>query len=236
VLTPLEAADLLADYEVVGPELDLLLSYARIAWSGKWWTTHGLSGEYQLFVAHEAEARRIVAYMTSLVPPLLQTRRYAQAATGTILGRPADDPAVVARAQVRAERQQTLADRLAAGHPIEVVAIVDDTVLRRPLGGAEVMREQLEHLADAAERDRIRLVIMPTAEGGHAGLDGKFELAEFEDAEPVVFLETAVRDYLERDPRVTARYRQIADDLVTRGIGGAEALAQVRRARDEIGR
>jgi hypothetical protein len=200
-----------------------------------WWATHRLSGEYQRYVAHEAEAVRVVAYMPSLIPGLLQTHRYALAATATLLGRPEDDADVVARAQVRDLRQRTVADRLAAGRPIRIVAILDDTVLRRPVGGPDVMREQLDHLADAAERDHATLVIMPTAEGGHAGLDGKFELAEFDGAEPVVFLEAAVHDYLERDPRVTGRYREIADELVARGVGGAEAVALVRRIRDEIG-
>ena len=201
-----------------------------------WWATHRLSGEYQQYVAHEAEATRVVAYMPSLMPGLLQTRRYALAATATLLGRPEDDADVVARVQVRDQRQRTVADRLADGRPIRIVAVLDDAVLRRPFGGPEVMREQLDHLAETAEREHVSLVIMPTAEGGHAGLDGKFELAEFDGAEPVVFLEAAVHDYLERDPRVTGRYREIADELVARGVGGAEAIALVRRARDEIGR
>jgi len=234
VLTPLEAEELLATYQAGAAELPLLLSYARIAWSGKWWVTHRLSGEYQLFVEHEAEAGRIVAYMTSLVPPLQQTRRYALAATGTILGRATSDPDVVARAQVRAERQRGVADRLAAGHPVQVVAIVDEVVLRRPLGGAEVMREQLDRLAEEAERGHLTLVVMPAARG-HAGLDGKFEYVEPADGDPIVFLEGPARDYLERDPRVTGRYQQIADELVSRGIGGAEAVTLVRRIRDEIG-
>lgn len=200
-----------------------------------WWATHRLSGEYRRYVAHEAEAVRVVAYMPALVPGLLQTQRYALAATATVLGRPEDDAIVVARAQVRAERQRAVADRLAAGRPIRVVAILDDVVLRRPFGGPEVMREQLDHLADQAERDHVTLVIMPTAEGGHAGLDGKFELAEFDEAEPVVFLEAAVHDYLERGPGVTGRYREIADELVSRGVGGDEAVALVRAVRGEIG-
>jgi len=233
VLTPLEVEELLAAYDTDAAEIPLLMSYARIAWSGRWWATHRLSGEYQLFVGHEAEATRIVAYMTSLVPPLQQTRRYALAATGTILGRPASHPDVLARAQVRAERQRSVADRLAAGHPIQVVAIVDDVVLRRPLGGADVMREQLDRLAEEAEREHVTLVIMPTARG-HAGLDGKFEFVELDGGDPAVFLEGPARDYLERDPRVTGRYREIADELVSRGVGGADAVALMRQIRGEI--
>ena len=202
----------------------------------EWWASHRLSGEYLRYVAYEAEAVRVVAYMPSLVPGLLQTRRYALAATATLLDRPEDDDRVEARVRVRAQRQRTVADRLATGRPIRIVAVLDDAVLRRPIGGPEVMREQLDHLAEQAGRDHVTLVIMPTAEGGHAGLDGKFELAEFDGAEPVVFLEAAARDYLESDPQVTGRYRKIADELVARGVGGAEAIALVRQARDEIGR
>lgn len=200
-----------------------------------WWATHRLSDEYRRYVAHEAEAVRVVAYMPALIPGLLQTPRYAVAATAAVLGRPADDADVLARARVRAERQRAVADRFADGRPIRIVAILDDIVLRRPFGGPDVMREQLGHLAEQAESDHVTLVVMPTAEGGHAGLDGKFELAEFDAAEPVVFLEAAANDYLERDPRVTGRYREIADELVTGGVGGAAAIALVRAAREEFG-
>jgi hypothetical protein len=107
-------------------------------------------------------------------------------------------------------------------------------VLRRSFGAAEVMPEQLGHLAEEAEHDRLTLVVLPTARG-HAGLDGKFELVESDDAEPAVFLEGAARDHLERDPRATARYRQIADDLIDAGVGGAAAVALVRQAQAELG-
>jgi len=233
LLPPLEVAALLSEYEAVGPMAERLLLLAQIAWSRPWWAVHGLTDEYQDYVAYEAEATRISIYEPLVVPGPLQTPRYARAATATILGRPEDDPAVVARAQVRAERQS----RLAARHDVQFVAIVDEVVLRRVIGGPEVMSEQLAYLASAAENGPATLLVMPTGEGGHPGLGGVFELLEFGDDASLttVLLESTIRDHIVRGAHVRDVYRPIVDYLLATGLRGAEAVALVRRVRDEIG-
>jgi len=232
LLPPLEVAALLSAYEVTGPEAERLLLLAQIAWSRPWWATHGLTDEYQDYVGYEAEATRISIYEPLVVPGPLQTPRYARAATATILGRPVDDPAVVARAQVRAERR----NRIMTRHDVQFVAIVDEVVLRRVIGGPEVMAEQLDQLAAAAENGPVTLLIMPTGEGGHPGLGGVFELLEFGDDASLttVLLESTIHDHIVRGPQVRAVYRPIVDYLLATGLRGAEAIALVRRIRDEL--
>lgn len=235
LLSPLEAEALLGLYEVDGREAEHLLLLARVARSRRWWARHGMTDEYQDFVAYEVEASRISVYEPLVVPGLLQTPRYALAVTAAILRRPEDDPDVVARAQVRAERQRSVADRVAAGDDLTIVAILDEIVLRRRVGGADVMREQLEHLVAEARRDHVTLVVMPTGLGGHAGLGGIFELLEFagDPHMSTVLIESAVSDHNLRGTRVTAFYRQVVADLVAAGRGGDEAVALVRSILDE---
>jgi len=236
LLPPLEVAALLARYEVDDAEAERLLLLAQIAWSRPWWARHGLTDEYQDYVAYEAEATRISIYEPLHVPGPLQTPRYARAATAVILRLPETDPAVVARAQVRAERQGRIAARAAAGDAPEFVAIVDEVVLRRAMGGAEVMAEQLDRLAAAAESGQVTLVVLPTRLGGHSGLGGVFELLEFGDDASLttVLLESAIRDHIVRGAHVRALYRPIVDDLIGIGLRGADAIALVREIRQEI--
>lgn len=235
LLSPLEAEAVLGLYEMDGREAEHLLLLARVARSRRWWAGHGMTDEYQDFVSYEVEATRISVYEPLVVPGLLQTRRYASAVTAAILRRPEDDPDVVARAQVRAERQRSVADRVAAGDEVEIVAILDEIVLRRRVGDDDVMREQLDHLVAEAGRDHVTMVVMPTRLGAHAGLGGIFELLEFRDDPDLstVFIESAASDHNLRGRRVTAYYRQIVADLVTAGLGGDEAVALVRSIRDE---
>jgi transcriptional regulator with XRE-family HTH domain len=232
---PLEVEALLGLYDASGPADESLIYLAGIARSRLWWARRGMTDAYQDFVAYEAEVARIGLYHPLLVPGLLQTRRYALAATATILRLPPDDRDVVARADLRAERRRVVADRVAAGDPVRIVAVVDEIVLRRAVGGAEVQREQLDHLVAQAQLDHVTLVVLPTALGGHAGLGGGFELIEpGDDPEfSVVLIESATGDQIVRMPAAIAYYRQVLAELIAAGLSGDEAIALLRAARDE---
>jgi transcriptional regulator with XRE-family HTH domain len=233
--SPRKLEELLGLYGVTGLAAENLLLLDHIARSRFWWARHGMSEAYQDFVAYESEAARICIYQPLVVPGLLQTRRYAVGAAATILRRAEDDADVAARADVRLERQGTLADRAATGDPVGLVAIVDEVVLRRRIGGDDVMREQLDHLAGQAGLSHVTLVVMPTALGGHPGLGGVFELLEHEDDPSLstVFIEAAAGDQILRGAAVGA-YREIVEKLLATGLTGNDAVALVREIRDEI--
>ncbi|WP_433375634.1 helix-turn-helix domain-containing protein [Actinoplanes sp. CA-142083] len=233
--SPRKLEDLLGLYGVEGLAAENLFLLDHIARSRFWWARHGMSEAYQDFVAYEAEAGRICIYQPLVVPGLLQTRRYAVAAAATILGVAEDDPAIVARADVRLERQGRVADRVASGERVEFVAIVDEVVLRRRIGGDDVMREQLGHLAEQAGLPHVTLVVLPTALGGHPGLGGVFELLEHE-SDPglsTVFIESATDDQILRGAAV-GTYRQIVTKLRSTGLAGDDAVALVREIHAEI--
>ena len=69
--------------------------------------------------------------------------------------------------------------------------LLDEAVLRRPVGSAEVTRGQLLHLADLGARPTISIQIVPFSAGAHIGLLGAFVIAELADAGVIVFLENA---------------------------------------------
>jgi hypothetical protein len=84
-------------------------------------------------------------------------------------------------------RQQILTRR----DPPHLWAVVDEAVLRRPLGGARVMRRQLEHLLELTELPNVTLQVVPFARGGHAAAGGPFSILRFADRDlpDVVYLE-----------------------------------------------
>jgi hypothetical protein len=134
----------------------------------------------------ESQARRLRSFEPMVVPGLLQTEAYARAILSTRVGATVEelDDAVTARL----ERQRIL-DR---EHPPELWVILDEMVLRRPIGGPEIMREQLARLAQAARRPHIVIQVIPLAAGAHEGMrGGAFVIAEFADAAAVGYQDAA---------------------------------------------
>jgi transcriptional regulator with XRE-family HTH domain len=134
----------------------------------------------------EAQARRLRWFEPLVVPGLLQTERYARAILSTRMGATEEelDEAVAGRM----DRQRVLG----RDHPPELWAILDEAVLRRPVGGAEIMREQLARLTEAARRPNVAIQVIPFAAGAHEGLrGGAFIVADFDDAATVAYQDAA---------------------------------------------
>ena len=124
---------------------------------------------------------------------LLQTEDYARAMLRTQVM--ATDEEIEEMVAARLARQAILSrDR-----PPMFWVILDEGVLRRPVGGPKVMGEQLRHLADAARRPSIVLQVIPLSACAHQGMSGSFVIAEFEKAAPVVYQDTAARGQVIED-------------------------------------
>jgi transcriptional regulator with XRE-family HTH domain len=165
------------------------------------------SAGFRPFKPHEASARLIKTFQHSLVPGLFQTRRYAEAITETY----PETTAEVAKERVdgRMERQAILFRE--SPPPPRVHAILDEQVLIRNVGGAAVMAEQVEHLAELAAMPRISIQVIP-ADRPHAGLLGAFVVAETDQSPAIVYLDSAL------------------DGQVTESADGAEAIDVLFRA------
>jgi Domain of unknown function (DUF5753) len=159
-----------------------------------------LPNPYEVYIGLEAGAASIRNFEPIVVPGLLQTEEYARK---TLRNGPGelDREDVERLVQVRMERQRILGRE---DRP-RLWAVLDEAVIRRLVGGPEVMREQLRHLIDCAEQGKTTLQVVPFGAGAHAGTTGPFVILEFpEPTDPdVVYVETLAGDiYLEASPDV----------------------------------
>jgi transcriptional regulator with XRE-family HTH domain len=120
----------------------------------------------------EAEAQTLRWFEPLIVPGLLQTEAYTRALFVTRVGLSADD--IDSLVAARLARQ----DVLAREAPPMLWVIVDESVLRRPIGGREVMAEQVRLLHEAAHRPTVRIEVVPASIGAHDGLSGAFTIAD----------------------------------------------------------
>ncbi|GIF40662.1 transcriptional regulator [Actinoplanes xinjiangensis] len=184
-----DVADLLTMYGVSdSAERDALIGLARQANNPGWWQHFGdvLPTWFQAYLGLEAAASLIRTYEIQFVPGLLQTPDYARAVI--MLGHAgASAEEINRRVDVRLQRQQILTR---SGGP-QLWAVIDEAVLRRPIGGVDVMRAQIESLIEASKLPGVRLQIIPFMVGGHAAAGGPFAILRFPEPElpDVVYVE-----------------------------------------------
>ncbi|WP_406081866.1 DUF5753 domain-containing protein [Micromonospora sp. NBC_00858] len=142
----------------------------------------------------EQDATSIRSYQPLLVPGLLQTEGYARAVLGTGgLVAPAEVDQIVTS---RIERQSVLA----ADHPPQLVAVIDEVVLRRPVGDGSVMAGQLAHLAAVADWEHVQVRVIPADSPWHTGLAGPFVLGRLPDGTELAYLDNQLRGQVVTDP------------------------------------
>jgi transcriptional regulator with XRE-family HTH domain len=184
-----DIVDLLALYGVTDPgEVEELLAMARDANTLGWWQQYGdlLPQWFRAFVDLEAAAALIRTYEGQLIPGLLQTEDYMRAVIrGARLPEPSED--TERRIEVRLMRQTLLTQPDAP----QLWAVLDEAALRRPVGGRQVIREQLERLVDASKLPNVTLQVLPLAAGAHPALVSAFSVLRFTDQElpDVVYVE-----------------------------------------------
>jgi transcriptional regulator with XRE-family HTH domain len=228
--TPRDVRDLLALYGVTGTRQEGLIQLAREARHSGWW--HQAYGDLPVraLVGLEDAAASISYYVQQLIPGLLQTEDYARAVLRAIRLDLGPDE-VERRVGLRMARQSLLT----RDEPPELWAVIDEAVLRRVVGGQEVMRQQLKRLAEAAARPNVTLQVLPFAAGEHAGMDGPFTILGFPDpADPdVVYLEHTTSDLYLEDPEATARYVRLFDHLRAESLGPDDSAAFFARVAEE---
>jgi len=184
-----DVVDLLKLYGVDDSgERDRLLTLAREANTPGWWHSYGdvLSTWFQNYLDLEQAAELIRTYEIQFVPGLLQTDAYARAVI--TLGHGGASPEEIdRRADLRMARKQMLQREESP----RLWAVLDEAVLRRPIGGKEVLREQIESLLAACDHPSVRLQVIPFESGGHAAAGGAFAILRFPhpDMPDVVYLE-----------------------------------------------
>ncbi|MGH3823524.1 MAG: helix-turn-helix domain-containing protein [Pseudonocardiaceae bacterium] len=201
-----------------------------------WWVglADAVPDYFALFLGLEASAAQLQSYDGLVVPGILQTATYAQAIIRAG-ERARPDYEVARRVELRMARQQ-LIER--ADEPLQVWSVLDEGVLHRQVGGAEVMREQLERLVKLAERPNIDLQVLPVTAGAHAGAEGSFTLLTFPPelhSDPgVVYVETRMRGIYYEDPAEIQSYRQALTRLQVQALSPDESPAMIQRIAEEL--
>jgi hypothetical protein len=186
-----DVEDLLTLYKVDDvDERERLLSLAREANNPGWWQRYDdlTPTWFQSYLGLEMAADLIRTFELQFVPGLLQTPEYARAVLK--FGRQdlplprAEEDRLVA---LRMSRQ----DVLTRQRPARLWAVVDEAVLRRPIGSPAVLKAQLEYLIEASRRHNVTLQIIPFAKGGYISTGGAFTLLRYNDADlpDIVYIE-----------------------------------------------
>jgi transcriptional regulator with XRE-family HTH domain len=215
-VTPRDVKDLLALYDVRDQEYrDALIELARMSRERTWWTDYRDIMRPGNFIGLEAGAAAMRAWEPILLPGLLQTEAYMRALMRT--GRPTDSPQHHdRRVALRLKRQA----RLRGPGALQLSAVVDESAIRRVIGGEDVMTAQLRHLIEVAQLPNVTLQVLPFSAGEHSFLGGSAALLEFRETThlDVVYLEGLAGDYYEEQPSEVARYREELESLSAKAL------------------
>lgn len=177
------------------------------------------------FIEHSARAVSIRQYAAHVVPGLLQTEDYARAVLSLdqLLSGPAQ---LEERVQARLDRQARL---LSPTRP-DLWVVLDEAVLRRPVGGWTVTRDQLVQLLDAATSTHITVQVVPFDQGGHEAMGGSLTVLTLPDSNEVAYTEGADYGQLIEEPERVRHYSSIYDRLRAVALPPLMSLDMIRSA------
>jgi len=223
-----DVADLLTLYGVTEEaERERLLALARQAAAPGWWQQYSdiLPKWFELYIGLEKAASVIRTYEVQFVHGLMQTEEYARA---VILIANAHAPAeeIDRRVSIRMKRQRLLTQPDAP----QLWAVLDEAALRRPLGGPQVMRAQLEHLLQLTDLPNVTLQIVPLCAGPHAAGGGPFTILRFPapDLPDLVYLEQLSSALYLDQPDDIAGYLAVMDRLCVQADTGPSSQDMLR--------
>jgi transcriptional regulator with XRE-family HTH domain len=229
-----DVEDLLTLYGVTDPaDRESLLNLAREAGNPGWWHDFGdlLPHWFEPYISLEAAASVIRNYEVQFVPGLLQSPSYAREVIR--LGYPAiSADELNRRVELRMGRKRLLGR---PGAP-RLWAALDEAVLRRPMGDASVMREQVDHLLEMTAHPNVTLQIVPFNVGGHSAAGGPFSILRFAEPElsDVVYLEQLTSALYIDKPVEVDRYLEVMERLCVQAETAADSITLLEKIRDEL--
>jgi transcriptional regulator with XRE-family HTH domain len=207
-----------------------LADMARRATERGWWQSVGndvVTKTLANLIGLETEARTIRSYEPELVPGLVQTEAYARAIMR------AWQPAWTARdidrrAEVRLGRQEILTR--SDPPPPQVSLILNEAVLRRPVGANEVMHEQIELLAKERDPANVTVQVLPFNAGAHPAMAGPFHTLTFFDPGDlgVVYVEGIGSSLVEEKPEELRRYDEVWGMLQAKALSPEDSRVMMR--------
>ncbi|MEV5413349.1 helix-turn-helix transcriptional regulator [Thermopolyspora sp. NPDC052614] len=229
---PSEVRGLLDLLDTDPAQRDALVALAREARLRGWWRVFGeaVPDWFAVYVGLESEATSMRLYESEFIPGLLQTEDYARAVhQATRVG--AREEEIKRLVDVRMARQELL---VGEGAP-QLWIVLDEAVIRRRVGGPDVMRGQLKRLMEAARLPNLTLQVLPFSVGAHAGMDGGFHILTFEPyADDVVYIEYRTGSfYLEKRWEIE-QYSLVFDHLRAAALPMEASTALIAQVADEL--
>jgi transcriptional regulator with XRE-family HTH domain len=222
---------LLKLYEVSGDRQTTLLGWLKESGQTDWFQVYEphLPEQYQAYVAFEYEAESLLNFESMFMPGLLQTEDYARAVVDRVTageGLTAED--IQRRIEVRMQRQSVLHRPT----PMQLYAVIDEAAIRREVGGAQVMRAQLEHLVRACAMPQVRIQIVPFGAGAHPGMPGSFVVMQFADPfdAPLVYTDGSAGDAFLETERDVARFASKFETIAGLALSQTQSKKMIQEA------
>jgi transcriptional regulator with XRE-family HTH domain len=229
-----DVRDLCGVYEVEDQRLvDSLMQMAKDSRQQGWWHAFG-DIPYSVYIGLETDAESLRTYEPQIITGLLQTRSYAEALIqGALPETSAAD--IEKRVQVRIRRQERVT---AETNPLRLWVVLDEASLHRVVGSRQIMREQLEHVAEMSLLPHITVQVLPFDVGAHPGINGQYSILEFSDAadSSVVYIEGVTSDlYLEKAQDVQ-KYTVMYEHLRAQALNVEQSRRRIEDVAKEYAR
>ncbi|MGP3637393.1 helix-turn-helix domain-containing protein [Streptomyces sp. 24-1644] len=220
------------EYGASDQERESLVDLAKGARIQGWWRSLAdpIPESMNLMLTLEDEVVSEGHYACMYVPGLLQTRAYAEAVHRASEMR-CTDQEIHHMVDIRMKRQELLT----RGEPPHIWAVIDEAVIRRMVGGREVMREQLKHLSKQAAQPHITVQVLPFAAGAHAAAVGSFVILGGPTPElDVVYVDIIGGGLFMEKPQELVRYRLAFEYLRAQALGIDQSAALLDRVIGEL--
>ncbi|HLL68624.1 MAG TPA: helix-turn-helix transcriptional regulator [Micromonosporaceae bacterium] len=226
---------LLDYYHLAEPdEIARLVELARVGRAKPWWSDYRdvlSSPHFMTMLGLEADARLLRVFNSSVLPGLMQTEAYARGSLQSLVPGPTVEQLEV-KVAVRLRRQAELLDRQ---DPPDLLAVLDESVLRRMIADVDAMRAQLRHLCALAERPNVTIEVVPFSAGVY-DLAGPFTILAFPDGADaeVVYLESALNEDLIEDAEKIQPYHVAFDALRAKALSPRDSIVLIERVASEL--
>jgi transcriptional regulator with XRE-family HTH domain len=225
-VSPRDVRDMLNLYGVSAEQGASLVQLARDSRQKGWWHAYSdtIQPQFATYIGLESAASEIRIYEVTLIPGLLQTEDYARTviAAGIVGG---DHDGIERSVELLMARQPVLTGE----DPPRLWAVLDEAALRRTVGGAGLMRLQLEHLLDLSRLPNVVIQVIPFGAGAHPAMGRPFVILAFpERADPdVVYLEDLTSALYVEDVDEVDRYNMFFNHLRATALSFEDSATRI---------
>lgn len=224
---------LLSTYNADAATSAYLTEVAKEATTRGWWHKYvgSIPEQYVTYIGFEAEAEQIWNFEASAVPGLLQTLDYTRALLLGGTNRLPEDK-IAGRVDIRRQRQELLTQ----SNPPQLWFVLDESVIRRQVGGPKVLATQLEHIAGMTALPHVDIQVMPFSVGAHPGTPGSFVVLRFAEPtdQPVVYIETMAGDLYPESQKDISGVILAFDRLRAMALSPDDSVKLIQQAAREL--